>query len=343
MNCINDRTLPMTSVRTTALLLAFIVIPFLAACGSAETFEAGQAAESNAQILFVSNGNVMLWRDGDISQLTDGVVAESPTWSPAGDRFAYVQVHEDYSDIVIADRDGDPLVGLTTNDSGLTPFTEDHVFLAAWAKEPDWSPVGEELVYISDKGGLDALSRNLFVWIAEFGVGATPYGLDASYRIGFSQSGPVYAPGGTSIALSVRQDEGGGVRYHEIWTLDLETGFFEPIVVGTDGAYDPDWSPDGEDLVYIQRNGDSTDLWIAPVGGGSPYRLADVGAAAEPVWSPDGTQIAFMRVVGVEIEVWVVDVTSNARGIYSAGEPEKLFSADAIDAPSGLSWFDPNP
>ena len=320
------------------LLLAFL----LAACGAADASFSGQARDEDDQILFVADGDVMLWRDGDINQLTDHGSAESPTWSPAGDRFAYVQNHGDFSDIVIADRDGDPLLQLTSSDSGLAPYSEDHVFLAAWAKEPDWSPVGEELVYISDQGGFNTLSRNMYVWLSEFGVGAAPYGLDGSYEIASSQEGPVYSPDGDELAISVREDDELGDRIQEIWLLDLETGFFEPLVVGTEGAMDPDWSPDGDDIAYVQRSGERTSIWVAPVSGDDTYQLVQTDGVAEPVWSPDGSQLAFIHLVDVEFEVWVVDIDRTPNGRLTASEPRKLFSADDIDASSGLSWFTSN-
>jgi TolB protein len=325
--------------------IAFVVLAtalIVSACGSAESFQTGQAADTEGQILFVADHNVMLWRDGDIEQLTEDVWAESPTWSPAGDRFAYVQRHEDFSEIVIAERDGDPLVQLTSHDSGYEPYSEDHVYFAAWAKDPDWSPVGEELVYVSDKGGLDLFSRNLYIWISEFGVDASPYPLDASKAIALSQEGPNYSPDGTQLVFSTRQDEGSGIRNQEIWTLDLEAGFFESLVVGTDGAFDPDWSPDGDNIAYIQRSGENLDVWIAPVDGSGPYQLTQLGKCAEPVWSPDGDQIAFILVDGAEFEVWVMDIETGPDGRLSAAEPEELFSADNIDATSGLSWFEPD-
>lgn len=328
------RTLPI------GLLAILVSLSVISACGTAETFQTGQAAETTGQILFVADGNVMMWRDGDITTLTEAGTAQSPTWAPAGDRFAYVQVHEDYSDVVIADRDGDPLLQLTASDSGLQPFTEDHVYLAAWALEPDWSPVGEELVYISDQGGFDSFSRNLYVWLSEFGVDAPPYPLPASQSIALSQEGPVYSPGGDQLALSVRADEGSGVRYQELWTLDLEAGTFKPLVTGIEqGAFDPDWSPDGDDIVYIQREGEHNNIWIAPVDGGDPYQLLAAETAVEPIWSPDGSQIAYITVVDVEFEVWVVDVEASGDGNLTAGEPHKLFGVDGIDSTSGLSWF----
>lgn len=322
------------------LLAVVICMPAIAACGTAETFQTGQAAETKGQILFVANGNVMMWRDGDLSTLTEAGTAQSPTWAPAGDRFAYVQVHGDYSDIVIADRDGDPLVQLTASDSGLQPFSEDHVYLAAWALEPDWSPVGEELVYMSDEGGLDTFSRNMYIWLSEFGVEAPPYPLAASQRISLSQEGPVYSPDGNQIAFSVRADEGSGVRYQEVWVLDLDAAIYEPLVTGSEGgAYDPDWSPDGDNIVYVQREGDLNNIWIAPVDGDDPYQLVAAETAVEPIWSPDGSQVAYFRVVEGEFEAWVVDIEESADGTLAAGEPRKLFDAEGIDSTSGMSWF----
>ena len=325
-----------------ALLTIVAAVPLLTACGTAEDLQAGQAADSDGQILFVAEGNVMLWRDGDISQLTEDGNAESPTWAPAGDRFAYVQNHGDFSDIVIARRDGEPLVQLTDSDSGLAPFTEDHVFLAAWAKEPDWSPVGEELVYISDAGGFDSLSRNTYVWLSEFSADAVNYPLAASQDVSLSQEGPVYSLDGEQIAFSVREDEGSGVRFEEVWTLNLESAILNPLVVGTEGAFDPDWSPDGDNIVYVQREGKLLNLWIAPVNGDEPYRLLETETAGEPVWSPDGGQIAYMHLVDLNFEVWVVDVEVSPDGVMSATEPRRLFSADGIDSTSGLSWFSGN-
>ncbi len=323
-----------------ALLAAVVAVAGLAGCGTAESFQTGQAAETNGQILFVAEGQVKLWRDGDITTLTEEGTAQSPTWSPAGDRFAYVQVHEDYSEVVIADRDGDPLLQLTSSDSGLAPYSEDHVYLAAWALEPDWSPVGEELVYISDKGGLDTFSRNTYIWLSEFGVGASPYGLEASYSVSLSQEGPSYSPDGEQLAFSVRADEGSGLRYEEVWTMNLETGTFKPLVAGNEaGAFDPDWSPDGDNIVYVQREGEANNVWIAPVSGDAPYQLVAADTAVEPVWAPDGSQIAYFKVVDAEFEVWVVDVELDAGGVLVAGEPRKLFGADGIDSISGLSWF----
>src|SRR3712207_4152790 len=87
-------------------LLALLVV--VAGCGTADanlsTVEPDlpRAAGPTGSILFVSEGNVMVWRDGEIDQLTDDEIARSPSWSAAGDRFAYIRMSDGFSDLIVA-------------------------------------------------------------------------------------------------------------------------------------------------------------------------------------------------------------------------------------------------
>lgn len=337
------------SINVTVAAVVGLSMIVLAACGTPdptlqqESVFAQQNDEEDAdgptgEILFVSDHNIMRWTNGDVTQVTENVYAASPTWAPVGDRFAYVQVHDGFSELIVADREGDPLEQVTDHQPEAEEYSEEYVFSAAWAWSPDWSPVAEQLIYASDKNGLDRFSRPLYLWFSEDWE-IPPYALPASYSIGHSQEDPSFAPGGQQIAFTARVTQETGDRTTELWTLNLDSGVWEPRVAGTDGAYDPDWSPDGENIAYIQRDGESNDVWILPVDGGEPYQLTDVGAAAEPVWSPDGRYIAFMREVDGQFEVWTVELSTHDDGRVTASEPSHLISADNIGAQSGLSWI----
>lgn len=55
-----------------------------------------------------------------------------------------------------------------------------------------------------------------------------------------------------------------------------------------------DWTPDGQALVYVTRDGN---LWWQPIGGGAPRRITDQPAGrgvAAPAVSPDGTRVAYV-------------------------------------------------
>lgn len=327
-----------------SLLILLIASMVLAACGEPDPeieglAQTGQASNTpTGEILFVADNDVMLW-DGDVKRITEGVHASSPSWAPAGDRFAYVAVHDAFSDVVIARRDGSPLVLVTDgHQPDLEEFTEEYVEAASWAWDVDWAPTGEQLVYVSDKGGFDKYSRPLHLWYSEtFEV--SPYLLNASAEIGVTQESPAIAPDGDTVAFVVRNEYEAGSRVSEIWLLDLNRATYEQLVTSDDGSYSPEWSPDGDHLVYIQRTDQANDVWIAPVDGDEPYQLTTIGSCAAPVWSPDGRFITFFRENQGEFEAWYVEVTEDEDGRFTASDPEFLFKADNIDTTSGMSWI----
>jgi TolB protein len=329
-----------TYARAVALLLAALVV--FAACGSPDTAlvdddNAPLGAEPGGSILFVAQGNVMRW-DGDIDQVTHDVKAASPSWAPNGDRFAYVQMHDGWSELVVADRDGNVLTEVTDNEPLDEPYSEDFAYNAAWALDPVWSPAGEQLAFISDFGGFDAFSDPMTIWYSET-WDAPPYPLNAALSIQESQEAPSFSPDGNMVAFVVRIRISDTLRNTEIWTLDLNTAESNVLVSGPEAAYDPAWSPDGANVAVIPRSGTANDVWIAPVNGSGAYQLTSVGACVSPVWSPDGKFIAFFRLDEGEFESWYVELTTGADGRLVAGEPQKLFDADGIDAPSGMSWL----
>lgn len=306
---------------------------------------APQAAANNpdGEILFVAKGNIYRW-DGDIEQLTDDGQARSPAWSSDGQRIAYVRTWDDgYSDLIIADRSGKEIKQVTTHKPDEEPWSRRFAHYAYWAIDPEWSPtVPDQIIYGSDKGGYEydfpedpedpgRLNDPIFLWLVERD-GVDPYILNASMALGITQENPDFDPTGTSVTVTAREDVGAT----QIWTLNLDTAEANKLVDGQ--VSDPAWSPDGQSIAFIEQDSSGNNIYIVPSDGGESYALTNGLAAAAPTWALDGSGLAFIELADNAFRVSFIPVSREADGRLTAGEPEVLFTADGIDAPSGLSW-----
>lgn len=322
-----------------------------AACGSPDPSlsnrpgqNPGDSSKPPGEILYVSGGNVYRW-DGSLHQITKDGHAASPRWSPDAQRFVYVELNDlAYSDLVIADRSGNVVKHLTQNRPDGQPGTHDWVANAYWAMDPTWSPAGEQIAYTSDRGGTEygpgeeRYSDPMNVWYVEK-LSIPPYILPAATRLAGTEEWPTFSPDGNLIAVEVRSKTGVTGARTDLWTINLSTGETTKLAAGDGSVYQPAWSPDGKNIAYIQRSGDQNDVWILPVDGGKPYKLTSIGSCAAPVWSPDGKFLAFFKQSDpVSFEADYVQLTAGAAGKLTASSPQKLFSADDIDVPSGMSW-----
>jgi eukaryotic-like serine/threonine-protein kinase len=86
----------------------------------------------------------------------------------------------------------------------------------------------------------------------------------------------------------------------QIWSIDAPGGNLNQIINVPLGACQPDWSPDGSQIVFIspcEENRESyrgASLYIAKADGSNIEQLPTVpGGDFDPAWSPDGTRILF--------------------------------------------------
>ena len=83
--------------------------------------------------------------------------------------------------------------------------------------------------------------------------------------------------------------------YDDIYTMDVNGSNPRRVTKTPYGAFQPNWSPDGNHIVYATNDG----IFVTDPGGTELIQLAkysnEVGYAHEPRWSPDGKRIVFDR------------------------------------------------
>ena len=208
----------------------------------------------------------------------------------------------------VSDRNGNPQIWLMDSEgNGLEQLTN----LPDGACQPDWSPDGNQLVFISPclkrqeihKGsGLFTINRN--------GSGLTPL-----ISVPGGDFDPAWSPDGKKIAYtSLRDNE--NIPHIYIYNLEDKTD----VRVSGDVSRDrrPNWSPDGSLIAFeTVREGAARVYTMQPDGSDLKQFSDNERAGAMPEWSPSGNIIVFSQ--GGGEYPWLVAKEFPSRGATIPG------------------------
>jgi eukaryotic-like serine/threonine-protein kinase len=253
---------------------------------------------------------VASWR----SEPGDEIVFRSRL-SPDGRLAAYCATRNGKQNVWLKQlKGGDPL-----------PVTHDD-----WAyTSPIWSPDGEQVAFLADRGQQDG------IWTMP-AFGGTPTLLKT------------LEPGDRELVGWVR--DGTAIYYSldaRLFTLDVVTHKATLLAaVTTTEPIDQEFnvSPDGRQVVYVDRQNGQTDLWVKTFGQGEPTRITnDAAEDGQPAWHPDGRRIIYsssrsgiyqicvayidgrppIQLTSGESHYWVCDVSSDGTQIlYTTARDE---------------------
>ncbi len=147
---------------------------------------------------------------------------------------------------------------------------------------------------------------------------------------------PAWSPDGLRIAFQAGRrglpdppwPKDSAARIH---AMDAD-GSNRTRLTGNDaGETTPQWSPDGESILFASDLAGNWDIYVIGVDGTGQTRLTDhPGDDIMPIWSPGGTRIAFVSDRGGALDIFVM--------VLNGGEPERLTQDSGISELSGMSW-----
>jgi Tol biopolymer transport system component len=279
----------------------------------------GAGPPVTGRIVFVVAGDLWQWHDGEVRQLTVGERYEGPAWSPDGDQLAASLVGTNHSDVVLLNPDGD-LQARLTDHRGRTRLQD-----SDWARLPAWSPDGTRIAYTAD-----VRTHDLGLW--SIGAdGRSPRQLFIPPDTSGGVDRPTWSPEGNEIALATWRP-----GPSQIEVLTAASGRTRRVTSAANGAYDPAWSPTGQWIAHVVRDGTRHDIWLVHPDGTGSARLTSAGRNRMPVWSPTGEWLAFLSLSDHGFEVRVIAVP--AEGSIEPGEGQPLITVRAIEGPAGLTW-----
>jgi Tol biopolymer transport system component len=106
---------------------------------------------------------------------------------------------------------------------------------------------------------------------------------------------PQLTSGPSSVAWSPDSREVVYSMAGSLWRQQIDSKTAQQLTDGRGYDYQPDWSPDGKNLVYVSYQNDAMELWLLDLAVGKSRQLTNAGAVnVEPRWSPDGKRIVFV-------------------------------------------------
>ena len=211
-----------------------------------------------------------------------------PSWSKDGTKIVFERNPGLRPDVWVANADG----------SNATQLTQD----AAGDYHPAWAPSGAKIVFASDRDDAQGTS-DLFVMNADGSAEA-----NITNTPGVNEDYPSWSPGGTKLAFS---------RDGDIYTANADGTSPAALTATPETDVEPDWSPDGNQIVFHSGYGSSDEIWKMNSNGSALANLTNNGAVVDerPSWSPAGDKIAFVRGAFTSAEVYVMnpDGTSQTR------------------------------
>lgn len=200
------------------------------------------------------------------------------------------------------------------------------------ACQPDWSPDGERLVFVSPCDSINDYYPGSAMYI----VNADGEGLLPLPTMPGGDYDPKWSPDGNKIAFTSLRNSG----RPQLYILELDDYSVTPISEKYLTDFQPSWSPDGVQIVFISTRKLGQHVWVMDADGKNPQQFTRKNNGIlnfRPSWSPDGKNIIFTQYVSEGSVPRVLIAPVNFEN-YSEYRVSNLPMRDAVYSPDGY-WI----
>jgi Tol biopolymer transport system component/predicted Ser/Thr protein kinase len=178
-----------------------------------------------------------------------------------------------------------------------------------------WTSDGREIIFSSNRGGLFALWR-----ISSAG----------------GEPQPVTSAGGDSLSPTISR-HGNRLAYvhmkvnSNIWRTaatqsKLHGASPTKLIDSTRGQWQPEYSPDGKNIVFVSDRSGSQEIWACDSSGSGAIQLTSFRGppTGTPRWSPDGQRIAFDSRASGHSDIYVMNRDGGALAKLTTDQAESV-------------------
>jgi serine/threonine protein kinase/Tol biopolymer transport system component len=201
-------------------------------------------------------------------------LTSTPMGGGAG-QIAFASDRSGMNQIYLMNTDGSNVVRITNMPEG--------------ACQPDWSPDGMRLVFISPcSRNLDRYSGSGLFIINVDGTGLVPLP-----TVPGGDFDPSWSPDGKMIAFTSLRNSG----RERIYVINLEDNTVKRLSEQYSRDKQPEWSPDGTKIAFVSQRDGPSQIWTMYPDGTEQKPFSQSGSKIDthPVWYPDGTGILFTQ------------------------------------------------